>query len=328
MSLTKDGNERPVVVVAEPLDQECLAWLSLRARVVRCLSHSDEFLDALKRAEGLIVRTYTRVAQPLLEAAPLLRVVGRGGAGLENIHIEDCRRRCVRVVYTPEANTQAVAEYVMALILDAMRPRVELTGPVDGEEFHRMRREHVGQQLDQMTLGILGFGRVGRRLGRIAHAVGMKLLVNDLLPESALRQATQGMAIDFDVVDKATLYHESDVVSVHVDGRPDNGRLIDHKAFAQMNPRCLLINTSRGLVIHPPALARWAKAAAREGGQAVLDVHQPEPPPADYPLYDQPNIRLLPHLASRTDLAMKNMSWVVRDVVAVLEGQEPQYPAD
>jgi D-3-phosphoglycerate dehydrogenase / 2-oxoglutarate reductase len=131
----------------------------------------------------------------------------------------------------------------------------------------------------------------------------------------------------FEYVDKPTLYAESDVLTVHVDGRPGNRRLIDAAALAQLKPTCLFINAARGMIVDAGALAAWARAVAQRGGRAVLDVHDPEPPGSDYPLFDLPNVRLLPHLASRTDTALRNMSWVVRDVAAVLEGHAPQYPA-
>jgi phosphoglycerate dehydrogenase-like enzyme len=230
----------------------------------------------------------------------------------------------VRVVYTPDANTQAVVEYLFALILDAYRPRANISGSTTDEQFHKLRKEQVGLQLDELTLGVLGFGRIGKRVGQVAHALGMKVLVNDLLPEAALRAAAK---YAFEFVDKPTLFRGSDIVTIHVDGRPENRGLIDAAALAQLKPNCLLINAARGMLVDNAALAAWAKAHASSGGRAILDVHEPEPPPAGYPLHGLPNVRLLPHLASRTHRALENMSWVVRDVFAVLEGEEPAFPA-
>jgi D-3-phosphoglycerate dehydrogenase len=105
-------------------------------------------------------------------------------------------------------------------------------------------------------------------------------------------------------------------------------RVIGADVLAQLKRSCLLINTARGMLIDNAALAAWARAVADAGGAAVLDVHDPEPPPDDYPLLGIDNVRILPHLASRTPVAMANMSWVVRDVVAVLKGDGPRWPAD
>ncbi|MEX0885256.1 MAG: NAD(P)-dependent oxidoreductase [Phycisphaeraceae bacterium] len=318
------SDDRPRVVVTETLAEPAERWLSERAEVVRCpLDGPAKLGDALGDAAGLVVRTYTQVDEALLDAAPGLRVVGRGGVGLDNIDVAACARRGVRVVYTPEANTQAVVEYVVGLMLDAHRPRTNLPARADGATFHGLRKTEVGQQLDHFTLGIMGFGRVGQRLGRVAQALGMKLLVCDVLPEAQLRNAVE---YPFAFVAANELYAGSDIVSIHVDGRASNHHLVGADAMARLKPSCLLINSSRGFVVDAAALAAWLKA--HPAARAVLDVHEPEPPGPDYPLWNVANARLLPHLASRTEQALANMSWVVRDVWAVLRGREPWYSVE
>jgi len=176
------------------------------------------------------------------------------------------------------------------------------------------------------VLGILGMGRIGRRIAQVGHAIGMRVLYNDLLTRRELNLPDDEPS---EFVDKATLYVESDVLTVHVDGRADNRHVIDAEVLRQLKRRCLLINAARGMLIDNAALADWARRVETSGGggAAVLDVHEPEPPPDDYVLFGLPNVRLLPHLASRTPEAMRNMSWVVKDVVAVLDGREPKWPA-
>jgi phosphoglycerate dehydrogenase-like enzyme len=322
----------PLAVITETLHPRAAHWLAQHAEVVWCAHDDPDGLRGrLASAQALIVRTYTQVNAALLEQAPTLRVVARAGVGLDNVDVTACRARGVEVVYTPDANTQAVVEYVLGLILDAVRPRVDMPEPVSDAAFHDMRKRHVGRQLDQLTLGIIGFGRIGKRLGRVADALGVRLLVNDLLPEARLRAAA---AYPFTFADKPTLLASSDIVSVHVDGRASNRHLINDEALAMLRPRCLFINTSRGMVVDEAALARWARRSADAGGgggsgggRAVIDVFDPEPPRPDCPLFGLPNVRLLPHLASRTDEALVNMSWVVRDVVEVLEGRRPRFGA-
>jgi phosphoglycerate dehydrogenase-like enzyme len=301
--------------------------------------------EALPRAAGIVVRTYTQVNDELLDKAPNLQVVGRAGVGLDNIDLDACKKRGVKVVYTPDANTQAVVEYVTGLMLDELRPRPNLLPPLppgggrgegdqggedrdasgrEQSDFHFMRKHYVGRQLSDLTLGILGFGRIGKRIGEVAHAIGMNIRVNDLLPEVELRKHVD---YAFEFVGPSVLLAQCDILTIHVDGRPSNRHLINAEALAMLRPNCLLINTSRGFVIDPAALAGWAKQ--HHHARAVLDVHDPEPPPKppEYPLWSAPNVRLLPHLASRTNTALENMSWVVRDVVAVLKGQKPEFPA-
>ncbi|GAB4192365.1 MAG: D-2-hydroxyacid dehydrogenase [Phycisphaeraceae bacterium] len=310
------------VLITETLSDSAANWLAQHADVVWCPYDSSQLDQNLAQAEGLVVRTYTIVNDSFLGKAPKLKVVGRAGVGLDNIDLDACRARGVRVVYTPDANTQAVVEYVLALMLDHYRPRTDLPERADSDAFHALRKTEVGRQLDQLTLGIVGFGRIGKRLGRVAHAIGMRLLVCDLLPESELRQAVD---YPFDFVDHATLYAHSNIVSLHADGRPSNRHMIDAEALRMMRSDCLFINAARGMLVDSVALADWAKT--HPDAHAILDVHDPEPPPADYPLYGLSNVRLLPHIASRTHQALENMSMVVKDVVKVLKGKEPDYAA-
>ncbi|MFP4143838.1 MAG: NAD(P)-dependent oxidoreductase [Phycisphaeraceae bacterium] len=314
--------KRPVVVITETLADKPAEWLGKRAELVWVgLDDPDALQAALARADALLVRTYTQVTGELLDQAPNLKVVGRAGVGLDNIDLDAARERGMPVVYTPDANTQAVVEYVFGLLLDVLRPRTELTR-TSADRFHELRKSEVGEQLDQLTLGILGFGRIGKRVGEVAHAIGMNLKVCDLLPEAELRKAVD---YPFAFVSHDELYARSDIVTLHVDGRPANRHLLDREALGKLKPHCLLVNAARGMLVDAEALADWARAHAR--ATAVLDVHDPEPPPADYPLWGLDNVHLLPHLASRTDAALDNMSWVVRDIWAVLEGRSPQFPA-
>ena len=280
------------------------------------------FDDAIADAQGLVVRTYTQVSDELLEKAKKLQVVGRAGVGLDNIDVDACHARGVEVVYTPDANTQAVTEYVLGLMLDHVRPRTALPDSVSGEKFHEIRKTEVGRQLDRLTLGILGHGRIGRRVGAVAHVLGMNVHVCDLLSEAELRKQAE---YPFEYVDHDKLYRESDILTLHVDGRSGNRKMIAASVLDRLKDGVLLINAARGMLVDANALSQWARE--HPDAAAVLDVHDPEPPPAEYSLYGLPNVRLLPHLASRTETAMANMSWVVRDVAAVLQGETPKAPA-
>lgn len=312
----------PVVLVTETLADQPAHWLSGQVDMRWVKYNSAEFESQLAEASGLVVRTYTLVNDQLLDQAPNLKVVGRAGVGLDNIDLQACRKRGVSVVYTPDANTQAVVEYVLGLLLDELRPRTNLTAPLPADEFHQLRKTQVGTQLNTLTLGILGFGRIGKRLGLVAWALGIKLLVCDILPEKQLRKQVN---FPFEFVDHQSLYANSDIVTVHVDGRAENHHLIDENALKHFRSNTILLNAARGNLIDPVALATFAKANPK--ARLILDVHDPEPPTADYPLWSIGNVRLLPHLASRTDPALDNMSWVVKDVFAVLQGEKSQFPA-
>jgi phosphoglycerate dehydrogenase-like enzyme len=314
---------KPTIIITETLDKVCADWLSERAHVIWHMHDQPGVEDVLAQCDGAVVRTYTQVNDAWLDMAPNLKVVGRAGVGLDNFDLPICQQRGVRVVFTPDANTQAVVEYVYGLILDHYRPRTAMPTCVGDKEFHGLRKTQVGLQINELTLGILGFGRIGKRIGQVAAAFGMKVLVNDLIDEFVLHDAVN---YDFKFVDKATLYSQSDILTVHTDGRKDNHHLLNSEAFNLLKPDCLFINAARGMLVSDADLAAWI--TANEQAHAILDVHDPEPPQADNPLWPlTARVKMLPHLASRTDSALQNMSWVVKDVMAVLEGVEPQYPA-
>ena len=313
---------KPLVLVTEGSDPRPLSWLRERAEVLEIPATGPAFDEALARADGMIVRTYTRVNDEMLAKAPRLKVVGRGGVGLENIDVGACRARGVEVVYTPDANTVAVGDYVFGAMLQLIRPWARFKERAYGsDEFKKIRTSLKGRQLNELTLGILGFGGVGRRVGSIAvNGFGMRVIYNDLV-------AVQPGQVSFAAtpVDKPTLFRECDVLTIHVDMRPGNRHLVGHDQIASMKRGAVLLNTSRGEVLDAAALAE----AIRSGciAAAALDVFDPEPPPADFPLLGFENVILTPHMASRTAIAIENMGWVVRDVAAVLEGEKPKFPA-
>lgn len=300
------------VIQTERLHPECAAWLAERVELIVSAPGEEAFERAIAGAHGLVVRTYTRVDGALLDRAPLLRVVGRAGVGLDNIDLRACAERGIEVVHTPDANTQAVAEYVFAMLFDALRPRQVLDDAVDLETWRGLRRRLAApRQLSDMVLGVYGFGRVGRRVAAIAQGFGMRVLFHDLLD---IPVAERGSARP---VDRDTLLREADIVTVHVDGRPSNRGLLDGDAFDLMRGDAILVNTSRGFVVEAAALAGWL--VANPDARAILDVHEPEPFGSDYPLLKLPNAGLTPHIGAATETADRNMSRVVEAVWQVLQ---------
>jgi D-3-phosphoglycerate dehydrogenase len=311
----------PLVMVTEGSDAKPLEWLKTQARVIEAAPDTPEYNAALPDVEGMVIRTYTRMNKDLIARCPKLRVVGRGGVGIENIDVPACRARGIDVVYTPDANTLAVGDFVTGYLLQLLRPWAFFRETAyDPKEFKRVRNTLRGVQINELTIGIVGMGRVGRRVGQImAGGFGARVIYNDLLDvQSQLKfPATP--------VDKPTLFREADVVTLHVDMKPGNEKMISTPLISLMKPTAILLNTSRGEVLDDHALA----AAIREKkiAGAAIDVFDPEPPKADYPLLGLDNVLLTPHMAARTYTAIENMSWVVRDVVEVLKGNKPKWPA-
>jgi phosphoglycerate dehydrogenase-like enzyme len=313
-------DKKHIVLVAENNDAVAINWLKEQADVVELGYQQPGFTEQLARIEGLVVRTYTRVDEALLKSAPNLKVVGRGGVGLENIDVAACRRRGIEVVYTPDANTIAVGDYVFGYMLQLLRPWNFFSDEAyPPEEFKRIRNTVRGRQLNELTIGIIGMGRVGHRVGHIAaNGFGMRVLYNDIQPIGPLDFPAESVAKD-------QLFRQSDVLTLHVDMRPGNRHLVGAEQLGLMKRDAIIINTSRGEVLDVKALSEALLAGKLAG--AALDVFDPEPPWEDFPLLGLPNVLLTPHLAARTFTAMENMSWVVRDVMEVLEGRKPKYPA-
>lgn len=307
------------ILITEPLASAPTAWLSERAQIAQQASDTPSFHEHLESCDGLIIRTYTRVNDALLDRAPRLRVIGRAGVGLDNIDVPACRSRGVEVVHAPAANTQSVVEYVLALLLPRLRPVEPIARALPREAWMKRREVTPGRELGSLALGILGLGRIGRRLAAVAGAIGARVIYHDLLEiPPAERWGAKP-------VDLTALFEQSDVISLHVDGRASNRHFVAADLIDRMREDVVLINTSRGFVVDSAALAEFLRA--HERGQALIDVHDPEPFGEDYALLSLPNATLLPHLGARTREGMENMSWVVRDVLAVLEGRTPRFPA-
>ena len=257
---------KPTVLVTEGSDEKPLHWLREQVNVIEISYDDANFDKALATAEGMAVRTYTRVNEAMLAKAPKLKVVGRGGVGLEAIDIPACRKRGIEVVYTPNANTWAVGDFVFGYMLQLLRPWNFFNDALyPAKEFKRIRNTVRGVELHELTLGILGMGRVGRRVGHIAtRGFGMKVIYNDLLDVQS--------ELDFPAtpVDKATLYREADVLSLHVTMVPGNDNLINAETIATMKPTAILLNTSRGEVLDVHALATALRKAPGGRGAGCL----------------------------------------------------------
>lgn len=313
-------SSRPVIVVAEWLSAEAMERLRAAGEVVELPDGRQETIArAVGHAQALIVRTYGQVTRRVIDAAPDLRVIGRAGVGLENIDVDYARRRGVAVVYTPAAATQAVAELTVGLMLAVVRRIPEYEARLRAGEFAELRGHASGGELSGKTVGIVGLGRIGKAVARICHwGLGMKVVYNDIVEMGWLDTPA-------DALGKDALYAASDVVSLHVPLTPLTEKLVNETSLACFKPGAYLINTARGKVVDSAAVAA-ALADGRLAG-AAFDVLDVEPPPPDHPLLAAPNCVLSPHVGARTPAGLAAMSDVVDDVIAVLCGKRPKYPA-
>lgn len=312
---------RPLVIQTEDLDPAAAEWLREVCDLEIChFTDQPRFDSLLAKADAVVVRTYTVVDDAFLAKAPKLKCVARAGVALDRINVEACRARGVEVVHTPDANSVAVAEFVFALLFDLLRPRLFLDAAIPQERWNALRRElEAPAQLSELTLGILGMGRVGSRVARIASGLGMEVIFHDLLKIPAERRFG---AVPVSLPD---LLKRSDIFTVHIDNRPANRKAVNASMFSRMRSTVIVVNTSRGLVLEANDLAEFLEK--NDGASALLDVHDPEPFDAHYALLSRPNAHLSPHLAASTAQAHANMSWVVRDLVRVLRNELPLHPA-
>ena len=309
------AESKPIVVVTEPMDERSMAYLAEHAEVRRI--EIDDLDEHIAVADGLVVRTYTLVTPELLDRAERLKVVGRAGVALDNIDVPACRARGVEVVHTPAANTLAVVDYTVRMMIELNRRFWPMTGHLTDKEFLATRKNKFGRYLSEMTLGIIGVGRIGSRVGRAAAGLGMTVLYNDILD----------VELDYpaEAQDKPTLYAQSDLVTLHVPLTDITRGMINAETLNRFKPGAQLINAARGACVVAADLADAIRAGRISA--AAIDCHDPEPPPQDYPLFGLDSVILTPHIAARVPAALAAMCNVVEDIVAVLAGREPKFPA-
>lgn len=291
-----------LLVLADALSPEGVAILDdcPELRVADLSAEPRETLkDRLGAAAGLIVRSTTQADADLLASAAELEVIGRAGAGLDNIDVEEATRRGIAVLNAPAGNTVSTAELAFALLLSAARKIVAADRSVRSGEWDR--KSFRGPQLSGKTLGVIGAGRIGTEVVRRGRAFGMKVLIFDpFLPSG------RAADLDSESVDLDRLLRESDFVSLHSPLTDETQGLIGAEAIALMKPEAILVNAARGGLVDEEALGE-ALRAGRLGG-AALDVYETEPLPADHPLRDAPGLVLTPHLGSATPEAQREVA--------------------
>jgi D-3-phosphoglycerate dehydrogenase len=279
----------------------------------------DALVEAATAVHAIIVRALGRISERVMAAAPDLRVVGRHGAGVENIDVDAATRRRIYVINTPEANSESVAEHTVCMMLALSKRLLPADSAVRRGDW-QARNVYVGQELYGKTLGLIGFGRIGRRVAGICHsAFGMPVLYYDAVDQSAAARATDARRVSLD-----ELLAAADTISVHVPLIPATHHLISAREFARMKPSAIFLNLARGPVVDEPALL-----AALQTGQisgAGLDVFAVEPATADNPLFALENVVVTPHNAALTHEALSRMAaTVAQDTLRVLAGGTPEY---
>jgi D-3-phosphoglycerate dehydrogenase / 2-oxoglutarate reductase len=316
--------QRPVILSLTSMFESGLNMLREAGELRMAKSLEPETLHKeIVNADALVIRTAGDINAALMDCAPKLRVIGRHGVGYDQVDVPAATERGIQVVYTPGANTESVAEHTTAFLIGASKHFTQQRIALE-EGRYNDRTRLVGRDLVGRTIGIVGFGRIGRRVGEIAHAAfRMKVLYNDIIAPPAEAEARAGARrVSFD-----ELLAESEYVTLHVPLDASTRRMINRESLAKMRPDAILINTCRGPVVDEQAVAE-ALDARRLFGYAA-DVYDIEPPPADHPLIGRPDVLLTPHSAAQTVESLRNMAeGVARDVVGVLNGEPPIHPVN
>jgi len=271
--------------------------------------------EAIPGFDALIVRNQTRVTASLLSKGKALRVVGRAGAGYDNIDVPAASQEGVVVSYSPEENAVSVAELVFGLLLALARkiPGADRSVKSGGWE----RKKYHGVELMGKTLGIWGLGRIGFRVALRGKAFGMRLLAYDAYLSPTTLHVTESGAT---LTSLDQLLAEADFLSVHLPLTEETRGILNLQIFRKMKPSAFIINTSRGEVLVEEDLFQALKQGRLAG--AALDVREKEPPSTASPLHGLDNVILTPHTAGLTYEAQeKVVDAVSKDVDRVLSGQ-------
>ncbi|MBM4338725.1 MAG: hydroxyacid dehydrogenase [Deltaproteobacteria bacterium] len=279
-------------------------------------------IDEVKEVDAIIIRANGKTTRKIMDSAPKLKVIGRHGVGVENIDLEAATEKGIWVVNTPDANDISVAEHFfgLAIMLSKMLRKGERAFREEGR--WEARYQYIGNELHGKTLGILGFGKIGKAIGRIGYkGFDMKILYYDAFRFEEVEKEIGAVKMSLEEV-----MSQSDYISINLPMLPETKWIVGEKALSLMKPTAYILNLARGPVWNEKALCKVLKEGRIAGAGA--DVFEVEPSSKDHPLLQFENFIGTPHMAAHTDEALKRMSLVAEDVIRVLEGKKPVYPVN
>ena len=301
------------VLVTEPVAREGLEMLKAHADVeVRTGLSPHELEEAVRTADGLLVRSETRVTRGVIEAGAHLRVIGRAGVGVDNIDVPAATSRGIVVVNARSGNTVSAAELTVALLLASARHVPAADASVRRGEW--TRGAFMGVELRGKVAGIVGLGQIGSAVARRLRALEMTVLGCDpFVPDERARM------LGVELTELKALLERADFVTLHTTLTPETKHLIGRDELALMKSGARLINTARGDLVDEVALASALDSGSLAG--AALDVFQKEPP-GESPLTRHPKVVVTPHLGASTTEAQERVAVdVAREMLLVLDGR-------
>lgn len=296
----------PRILVSDELDPSALAVFRRAgfAPDVRTGLKEAELCTAIRGYDALVVRSATKATRKVIEAADVLRVIGRAGIGVDNVDLEAATERGIVVMNTPRGNATTTAELAIALLLALARHIPRADRLVRAGQWKA--KGLVGTEVFGKTLGVLGLGRIGRLVAERGRGLGMKVVAHDpYLSAEGLASPVPGV----ELLELDALLERSDFVSVHVPLNDSTRNLISWKELARLRPGARLIQAARGGVVDEEAVLDALSTGKLAG--AAFDVFATEPPPRDHPLFAREDVVLTPHLGASSEEAQLR---VARDI--------------
>ncbi len=270
-----------------------------------------ELLQIIGEYDGLIVRGRTKVTREVFEAAKNLKAIGRAGVGVDNIDLEAAKEHGVTVVNAPTSTTIAVAELAFGLMLAMVReiPR----GDASMKQEQWIKKNLMGTEVYGKTLGIIGYGNIGRLLSKYAQAFGMKVICYNRKRDLDEVRSTGAEPVQLD-----DIYAQADIISFHLPLNADSKHMINDETFAKMKDGVLIVDVARGGVIDEAALLRALESGKVAG--AALDVYEKEPP-VEWSIAKHPKVIAVPHIGGQTEEAQLRVAGdIASEVMNVLQG--------
>ncbi len=318
---------KPIVWVTRTVDEPAVRKISEVAEVEIWPAENppppEVILEKVQRVDGLLTMLTDALTAAIIDNAPRLKVISQMAVGFDNIDIEAATRRGIPVGHTPGVLTETTADFAWALLMAAARRVAEADREVHQGIWRPWGPDVLtGVDVHGATLGIIGFGRIGKAVARRAIGFSMKVLYNDPKRDEA---AEQELGVEYRDLDR--LLQESDFISLHTYYTPEYHHLINRFCFEQMKDGAIFINTARGGLVDHQAL-QWA-LESKKLAAAALDVFEPEPIPRDHPLLQLPNLIITPHIASASARTRQKMALIAADnLIAGLRGEKLAYCAN
>ena len=289
------------VLVSDPIDQAGIDILSQVAQVDQRPGLSpEELVSVIGDYDGLMIRSGTQVTGEVIAAASKLKIIGRAGVGVDNVDVPAATQRGVLVVNSPEGNTIAAAEHALAMMLSLSRHVTQAHAGMRVGKWDR--KKYVGNELYKKTLGVVGLGKIGSHVAKVAQAMGMEVIAYD--PFIAADRAQQ---MQVRLTELAELFRTADYVTLHIPRTKDTENLVNAALLRTMKPSARIVNCARGGVVDEAAIAEAIDNGVIAG--AGLDVFASEPLAEDSPLRAvERGLVLTPHLGASTEEAQENVA--------------------